>query len=77
MSHRLLAVCGDVMAVFVSRLLSELNAKESEYQELLRTSVLKKQEQIDAIRKYSAGKIYIYINLVTKSSKVATLTASV
>uniref|UniRef100_A0A4W6C9X7 mitogen-activated protein kinase kinase kinase n=1 Tax=Lates calcarifer TaxID=8187 RepID=A0A4W6C9X7_LATCA len=33
------------------RLLSQLNEKEREYQELLRTSVQRKQEQIDALRK--------------------------
>ncbi|XP_054476974.1 mitogen-activated protein kinase kinase kinase 5 [Anoplopoma fimbria] len=34
-----------------SRLLSQLNEKEREYQELLRSSVQRKQEQIDALRK--------------------------
>lgn len=33
------------------RLLSQLNEKEREYQELLRNSVQRKQEQIDALRK--------------------------
>ncbi|KAM9852411.1 mitogen-activated protein kinase kinase kinase 5 [Aulostomus maculatus] len=36
------------------RLLSQLNEKEREYQELLRSSVQKKQEQIDALRKSNA-----------------------
>ncbi|XP_042345774.1 mitogen-activated protein kinase kinase kinase 5 isoform X2 [Plectropomus leopardus] len=34
-----------------SRLLNQLNEKEKEYQELLRKSVQKKQEQIDALKK--------------------------
>lgn len=33
------------------RLLTQLNEKEREYQELLRSSVQRKQEQIDALRK--------------------------
>lgn len=36
------------------RLLSQLNEKEREYQELLRNSVQRKQEQIDALRKAAA-----------------------
>lgn len=52
------------MAFFVSRvrLLNELNEKEREYQELLRSSVLKKQEQIDELRKtfIIEGKTYNY-----------------
>lgn len=36
--------------ICVSRLLSQLNEKEREYQELLRSSVCRKQEQIDALR---------------------------
>lgn len=36
-----------------SRLLSQLSEKEREYQELLRNSVQRKQEQIDALRKAS------------------------
>ncbi|XP_043973999.1 mitogen-activated protein kinase kinase kinase 5 isoform X1 [Gambusia affinis] len=39
------------MRVETRRLLNELNEKEREYQELLRSSVLKKQEQIDELRK--------------------------
>lgn len=35
--------------ICVSRLLSQLNEKEREYQELLRSSVCRKQEQIDAL----------------------------
>ncbi len=38
-------------AVLCFRLLSQLNEKEREYQELLRNSVQRKQEQIDALRK--------------------------
>lgn len=43
------------------RLLSQLNEKEREYQELLRSSVQRKQEQIDALRKAAAteGKAHI------------------
>lgn len=39
------------MAALCFRLLSQLNEKEREYQELLRNSVQRKQEQIDALRK--------------------------
>ncbi|XP_054903264.1 mitogen-activated protein kinase kinase kinase 5 [Poeciliopsis prolifica] len=39
------------MKVETRRLLNELSEKEREYQELLRGSVLKKQEQIDELRK--------------------------
>lgn len=35
----------------VLRLLSQLNEKEREYQELLMNSVQRKQEEIDALRK--------------------------
>lgn len=44
------------------RLLSQLNEKEREYQELLRTSVCRKQEQIDALRTAAAatqGKMFV------------------
>ncbi|XP_015230026.1 PREDICTED: mitogen-activated protein kinase kinase kinase 5-like [Cyprinodon variegatus] len=39
------------LRVETRRLLNELSEKEQEYQELLRNSVLKKQEQIDELRK--------------------------
>ncbi|XP_037641552.1 mitogen-activated protein kinase kinase kinase 5 isoform X3 [Sebastes umbrosus] len=45
-----------------SRLLSQLNDKEREYQQLLRNSVQRKQEQIDALRKAT----------VTEDGEVAT-----
>lgn len=44
------------------RLLSQLNEKEREYQELLRSSVCSKQEQIDALRTAAAatkGKMFV------------------
>lgn len=41
--------------ICVSRLLSQLNEKEREYQELLRSSVCRKQEQIDALRTAAAA----------------------
>lgn len=44
------------------RLLSQLNEKEREYQELLRSSVCRKQEQIDALRTAAAateGKMFV------------------
>lgn len=37
-----------------SRLLSQLSEKEREYQELLRNSVQRKQEQIDVLKKAAA-----------------------
>lgn len=37
------------------RLLSQLNEKEREYQELLRSSVCRKQDQIDALRTAAAA----------------------
>ncbi|KAI4811320.1 hypothetical protein KUCAC02_014232 [Chaenocephalus aceratus] len=42
------------MRIETSRLLSQLHEKESEYQELLRNSVRRKQEQIDALMKAAA-----------------------
>ena len=43
------------------RLLSQLSEKEREYQELLRKSVQRKQEQIDALRKVedTEGKVFV------------------
>lgn len=42
------------------RLLSQLSEKETEYQELLRNSVQRKQKQIDSLRKAAntKGKVY-------------------
>ncbi|XP_034088807.1 mitogen-activated protein kinase kinase kinase 5 [Gymnodraco acuticeps] len=42
------------MRIETSRLLSQLHEKESEYQELLRNSVRRKQEQMDALMKAAA-----------------------
>lgn len=49
------------------RLLSQLNEKEREYQELLRNSVQRKQEQIDALRKAAAteGEIFFFNSSLT------------
>jgi len=44
------------MAVFCFRLLNQLSEKEQEYQELLRNSVERKQEQINALRKTAVDK---------------------
>lgn len=45
------------------RLLSQLNEKEREYQELLRDSVQRKQEQIDELRTAQAteGKVSFFL----------------
>lgn len=54
-------LCHGVILSF--RLLSQLNEKEREYQELLRSSVCRKQEQIDALRTAAAapkGKIFVW-----------------
>lgn len=44
------------------RLLSQLSEKEREYQELLRTSVQRKQEQIDALKKTAVteGNVFFF-----------------
>lgn len=49
------AFCCVMELICVSRLLSQLNEKEREYQELLRSSVCRKQEQIDALRTAAAA----------------------
>lgn len=47
--------------VCVFRLLTQLNEKEREYQELLRISVQRKQEQIDTLRKVAIAEGNVYI----------------
>uniref|UniRef100_A0A674P9S4 mitogen-activated protein kinase kinase kinase n=1 Tax=Takifugu rubripes TaxID=31033 RepID=A0A674P9S4_TAKRU len=49
------AFCCVMELICVSRLLSQLNEQEREYQELLRSSVCRKQEQIDALRTAAAA----------------------
>lgn len=44
------AFCWVIDLSLLFRLLSQLNEKEREYQELLRDSVQRKQEQIDELR---------------------------
>lgn len=44
------AFCCVIDLSFLFRLLSQLNEKEREYQELLRNSVQRKQEQIDELK---------------------------
>lgn len=50
------------VAVLCFRLLSQLNEKEGEYQELLRNSVQRKQEQIDALRKAAVTEGNVFFN---------------
>lgn len=49
------------------RLLNHLSEKETEYQELLRNSLWRKQQQIDALRKESVneGNVVLMPKLVT------------
>lgn len=53
--------------VLCFRLLNHLSEKETEYQELLRNSLWRKQQQIDALRKESVneGNVVLMPKLVT------------
>lgn len=64
--------------ICLPRLLSQLNEKEREYQELLRSSVCRKQEQIDALRTAAAateGEMFIkcFHTFLWRSQKKAPL----
>jgi len=63
--------------VCVFRLLTQLNEKEREYQELLRISVQRKQEQIDALRKVAIaeGNVYILTTLMHRWLNTFDITA--